>query len=515
MIPYADKIINTVRGMLLKLPFAKSPSNESSLNIPRIISGKEVLGNIKINELSYRITAINDFGETKASDEFNISVGSMLDNVNIIGSTYTQGILSKGVYNYGVTAVNENGETNILKSFEVINKGAPAPDWADNNSTVTVDGQLPAGVYFYAVTAVLDNKETDISTFLEVNVGTENSSVTIEFLAVEGANEYRVYGRNRSIPRRIGVISNHIYTGPNQVIQFKDNGTTIPTQEAPTFNQTTAGINIIWEPITGNPTKYRIYGRASKDQNELGFLAEVDGNRTSYKDQGFLSPGKAPPQINESGFTNGVGIELRWNPIANATGYRIYGRRKSYNDHGEIKEEKGLLVTINGQTNTTFTDIGILTPDLTIPYPKFDSTDGTRGFPGVVIPDGETIIIDSQTGLLSVKGGIDSFLGRSDITNAKDRDVLVYNEHRGLFVNQDLKNIIFTLITMTDGTVVPIDAKFKEYQNSLLETLNELKTYKEQITDILANIQRNKEEIERLKSVIGNPFQNDLLDNRN
>lgn len=514
MIPYADKIINTVRNMLLKLPFAKAPSNLSSLNTPRITSGKEVLGNIKINELSYRITAINEFGETKASDEFNISVGSMLDNVNIIGSTYTQGILPKGIYNYGVTAVNENGETNILNSFEIINKGAPSPDWADNNSSITIDGQLPAGVYFYALTAVIDNKETDLSTFLEVNVPNENSSITIEFLAVEGASEYRIYGRNRNLPRRIGTVSNHIYTGPNQVIQFKDNGTAIPAEEAPSFNQTTSGINIIWDPIDGNPIKYRIYGRTAKDKNDLGLIAEVDGNKTSYKDQGLISPGKAPPQTNESGFTNGVGIELRWNQVPNSTGYRIYGRGKSFNSHGEIREEKGLLVTINGQTNTTFTDTGILSPDLTTPYPKSDSTDGTRGLPGVVIPDGETIVIDSQTGLLSVKGGIDSFLGRSDITNVKDRDVLIYNEHRGLFVNQDLKDIIFTLITMTDGTVVPIDSKFKEYQTTLLETLNELKTYKDQIADILAGIKTNKEEIERIKNVIGKPFQNDLLDNR-
>ncbi len=265
MIPYSIKIQAAVKDMLINSEIAKAPRKESSLSIPSNISATITRGNIKESEVGYRITAINKYGETAASDEFSMTIGTILDNVNVINSVYTPGILTRGVYYYGVTATNESGETNVINSYYVNNPGAPA-----------------------------------------------------------------LYGRDRNMPKRIGSIPAGVYTGPDQVIEFKDNGTSIGKESAPTFNNTTAGIEIQWEAIEGNVKTYKIYGRTSPIANELRFIAEVPNNVTSYKDSGFITPTYTPPIRNTSGYSSGSGVVLKWNPVPSATGYRIYGRKKAY-----------------------------------------------------------------------------------------------------------------------------------------------------------------------------------------
>lgn len=510
MVPYANKIINTVRGMLLKLPFAKSPTNISSLTVPKNLTGTEVSGNLNLAELAYRVSAINEYGETVASPEFTLTVGKMLKPVNVIGNTYTPGILPKGVYYYGVTAVSDSGETNIVNSFKVLNIGTPPPDWADVPASVTQDGQLPAGNLFYAVTCVIAGQETDLSTFLEVNVANNNAAITLKFLPVEGVDSYRVYGRSRTIPKRIAEIPAPVYGDGTQPVVFKDIGDIIPKEDAPTFNSSKAGINIIWEPVEGNVRSYKIYGRSEVDPAELKFIWEVQGNQTNFKDDGTRIPSYTPPIKNESGYADGIGVALKWNPVPNATGYRIYGRNKSYIHSGSTVEEKGLIATIDGQANTTFVDVGTLAPDMSIPFPVTDSTDGIRGVPGVVIPDGQTLVIDPLTGILSVNGGIDSFLGRSVISNLKDQDVLIYDAKLGKFRNMELSTLIYALINITTGTVVPIDPQFTDYKTNLASTLAALKTFKDEVQDIKAQIAKNKSDIAQVKDIIGTPFAEEL-----
>ena len=512
MIPYSIKIQAAVKDMLINPEIAKAPRKESSLSIPSNISATITRGNIKESEVGYRITAINKYGETSASDEFSMTIGTILDNVNVINSVYTPGILTRGIYYYGVTATNESGETNVLNSYYVNNPGAPAPDWAVNPAIVTEDGMLPIGTYFYSIVSVIDNKETNLSNFQEVQVEKENSSVNLKFLAVEGASAYNIYGRDRNMPKRIGSIPAGVYTGPDQVIEFKDNGTSIGKESAPTFNNTTAGIEIQWEAIEGNVKTYKIYGRTSPIANELRFIAEVPNNVTSYKDSGFITPTYTPPIRNTSGYSSGSGVVLKWNPVPSATGYRIYGRKKAYeNEEQDIVEEKGYLTTIPDPSITTWTDTGVITPDLTISYPTADSTDGTKGVLGSVIPDGVTLDID-ENGLLSVKGGIDSFLGNSLITNLNDQDVLVFDYKKQKWVNFDLSDLIFTLISITDDTVVPKDEKFTAYKENLINTLNTLNTFKEDYNKLVHKVKYLENCIASIKRDIGTSFFPELQD---
>lgn len=510
MIAYANKIHRAVKDMLIHPTIAKSPTKVPSLTTPYNVSGTVTSGNIKTDEVAYRFTAINEYGETAASEEVVITVGTILDNTKIINNIYTPGILPRGVYYYGVTATNESGETDIAHSYYVNNGGTPSPSWADNPATHTEDGLLPSGAYYYAITSVVDGKETDLSSFQEVIIEPENSSVNLRFLAVEGASSYNIYGRDRNMPRRIGSINAGVYTGPNQVIEFKDNGSAIGREAAPTFNNTAAGIEIQWEPVEGNVKTYKIYGRTSPIARDLRFIAEVPANTTKYKDTGYIIPTYPAPLRNTSGYSTGAGVILKWSPVPSATGYRIYGRSKSYEDEsGQIIEKKGYLTTIMDPSITVWTDTGIIAPDMTQSYPVSDSTQGTKGVLGSVVPDGVTLSID-ESGILSVKGGIDSFLGNSVITNLKDQDVLIFDYKLQKWVNYDLSSLIFTLLSITDDTVVPKDDSFKKYKEDLINTLNIMSSFKDTFQKMEYRVKYLENCIKSIQRDIGKSFFPDL-----
>ena len=509
MIPYFKKIQAAVRAMFLNFPIAKAPTKISSLETPEIIRLQKVNGNIKDVEVGYRISAINEYGETIASEEKSIVLGTVLDTVDITKSDFCPGILPQGEYYYGITAFNDNGETNIIQSFPVRNSGVPAPIWANNPAQVSNTGLLPKGTNFYAVSTVYNNKETDLSTLQEVIVEKDKSSVTLQFLAVEGAAAYKIYGRDKGELKLLTTVEAGVYIDdPNnrQVISWVDNGNLIPSSDAPTINQTTAGVKLQWKAVDGDVKGYRIYGRTSKSPNDLQFIAEVKANVLSYKDEGINNPSYTPPKINESGSNTGCGVIIQWNKVPNSTGYKIYGRGKSIEkDNGSIIEEKGYLVTISDGATTSWNDAGVIDPDYNTSYPAADTTDGTRGVLGCVIPDGDTLEIDAR-GVLQVKGGIDSFLGRSEISNVKDQHVLVFNGEKQKWNNFDLTSLIFTLISVTDSTVIPKDKKFEEYKNDLVNTLNTINTFKDDYVALQQKVTYLEKCIETIKRDIGTSY---------
>lgn len=513
MITYSKKYRAVAANALTKQIVAKEPTNIPSLDTPTNLKGSVVSGSIKQNDVGYRVSAINEYGETIASDELKLSIGTSLNPIVPTSYRYTPGILPIGQYYYGVTATNEYGETNIIQNIYVKNNGTPAPEWSDQESTIVNGGMLPSGTYFYSITCVVSNKETITSTPKEVVVNNDNSSVILTFKAVEGASSYNIYRRsagnlsNQNIAKRIGNVKAPSYVNSQQDISFTDNGTSIGQESAPTFNSTTAGIEISWEPILDTKVKsYKIYGRTSPDVNDLKFIAEVAPTQNSFKDQGYISPTTPAPKYNTSGYSDGAGVSLTWNKVSGCTGYRIYGRdiiRVESDD--SVIEKKGLLVTISDPNLTGWIDTGIISPDYTVTPPASDSTDGTLGILGSVIPDGETLEINKK-GILSVKGGIDSFLGRSLISNVSDNHILVYNNEEQKWCNVDFKDLVFTIIAMTDGTVIPIDSKFNEFKDKIVETLNLLNSFNEQINRIETRMDSIEEKCSEINNKIGTSF---------
>lgn len=515
MIPYDKKYRATAANMLNRQVIAKAPTSISSLTTPTNLRGSVVSGSIKQNNVGYRVSAINEYGETIASDELKLSIGTSLNPIIPTSHRYTPGILPIGQYYYGVTATNEYGETNITQTIYVKNNGTPAPEWSDQEASVLSTGMLPSGTYFYSVTCVVSNKETITSTAKEVVVNSDNSSVVLTFKAVEGASSYNIYRRSvgniggqiqNTIAKRIGTIKAPSYINSQQDISYTDNGTAIGQESAPTFNATTSGIEISWEPILDAKVKtYKIYGRTSPNADDLKFIAEVPATSTSFKDQGYISPTTLAPKYNTSGYSDGAGVALTWNKVSGCTGYRIYGRDIKISESTGENERKGYLVTIADPNVTGWTDTGVISPDFSVVPPAADTTDGTRGILGSVIPDGETLEVNAS-GLLSVKGGIDSFLGRSLISNVADDHILVYNNEEQKWCNVDFKDLVFTIVTMTDGTIVPIDQKFNAFKDKIVETLNLLNSFNEQINRIEDRMNLIEEKSTKIENKIGSPF---------
>lgn len=510
---YIKKYQSVASNIGSKKIIAKPPTNIPSLETPNNINASIVKGYIKNNNVGYQISAFNEYGETVASDELSLTIGSSLECVSPLSYNYTPGILEIGHYYYGITATNEYGETNILQTIYTKNSGTPAPKWSNENHIINSNGLLPRGRYFYSVSCIVGNKETDISTEREVLIENNNSIVTIYFKSVEGASSYNIYRRSSieglnsqiSKPKKIGNVEAPVYSGDDQNVSFTDNGSSIGTDDAPSFNNTTAGIEISWIPLKNVKVKsYKIYGRTSPNSEDLRFIAEVPSNQTSYKDQGYLIPSYKSPISNTTGYSDGAGVLLKWNMIVGASGYKIYGRTSS-KDSSTV-DKKGLIATISDPKITSWVDTGLLTPNYQFNPPVSDTTDGTTGILGSVIPDGNTLEI-SPSGILSVKGGIDSFLGNSIIRNISDNHILVYNNEIQKWNNIDFKDLIFTILTMSDGTVVPIDEKFNDFKDKLVETLSLLTSINEQFISVNEKINNLSDRIDNINKKIGTSFK--------
>lgn len=515
--PYFKKIQSVVNNMILKPVIAKQPASESSLGTPTITSLVAREGFIKQNEAAYRISAINQYGETIASDEVKIAISTSLDSVRGVNGRYAPGNLERGIYYYGVTAVNDNGETTIGDIAKVSVNGVPSPIWAETTHSITLDGLIPRGRYYYTVTAVKDGKETTNSTHITVDVNQDNSSVTVNFKAVEGADGYNLYGRERGSEFKIASLTNVIFVDENQTISIKDNGSVITGQSLPSMNLTTSGVKLNWGAVNGRVKYYRIYGRTSPTSDNLRFITEVPGNVTTWIDNGLITPNGAPPTKNSTGSNEGSSIEITWEAVPNATGYRIYGREPMVQTIGTdglpiTTEEKGYLITIPNGNTTTWVDSGNIEPDFNTPPPSSDSTEGTKGVLGSVIPDGKTLVTDSN-GVLSIKGNVEKVLGNMNIVGLENNHIIVYSADTNKWVNMRPELFFTTYIaSITPDVDDPTNITLKinadsvsDVSTNLAESLASL-TQVNRVTDELKDkIALIEERLLRIENSIGMP----------
>lgn len=528
MVPYKTKIQSIVNNLKTKQTVAQSPKSDVNVTVVAPVVHEDRIitceGFIKEKEVAYCITAFDAYGESEASKEFSKVIASSIEPVKPTHYEYAPGILPIGIYHYGVTATNAYGETNIVDVLTVKNNGTPAPEWADEDSVVRDEiGLLPSGTYFYSVTSIANGKESIDSTPKEVIVDANNSSVTLKFKAVLGVTGYNIYRRsvgtfdgeiNNKVPKKIGYVGAEAQHMTGGDIEFTDNGDVIGTETVPTFNMTTAGVRISWEAVD-DATGYKIYGRESPNSDEMKLIGTVDSSTLTFVDDGMVTPGVLAPSENTTGFTNGAGVEFTWEKSENAIGYKIYGRSKT--KKGE--EKKGLLAIIDDANITGWKDTGVLSPDYQTMPPKENTTGGSKGVLGSVIPDGVTLSVNGN-GLLSVMGGIDSFLGRSEIHEIDDKHILIFNKVTQKWTNIDFASLVFTILVMaekTDGAVevtekdgkivVPISKEFNDYKSNLAEILTATGTITDDNAKIKASIKALEDKIEELNKKIGTPFK--------
>lgn len=106
------------------------------------------------------------------------------------------------------------------------------------------------------------------------------------------------------------------------------------------------GVNVNWGAVSG-ATGYKIYGRATGAELLIATVSAV----VTWLDDGSITPSGALPAEN-----NTNGLNINWVAVANAIGYKIYGRETGLEQ---------LLATVG--LVTTWADDGSVTPSGALP----------------------------------------------------------------------------------------------------------------------------------------------------
>jgi hypothetical protein len=480
-IPFYKKIKAVFESIYKRFPVAKMPNLNPSLPIPSVPEVSNTNGTLSGSSYSYRITALTEYGESLPSEREVFINSQDIMTPEIVNSSYSVGNLSSGIYNYKVTAIGENGgETLPSDAITIELKGMPCPIMDEFLYPSTTEGILIPGDYYYRVTAFTDLGETLPTTIYQatINSTTNTNNIKVRWLPVLGAIGYKIYGRSESSQSLIGIVFGESSDS------FIDDGRNIPNGELPIFNTTNAGIQINWRPVLGS-FGYRIYGR---EKDNFRLIGEVSSSIHSFVDDGNSEPTTFVPEEDTTDKKIG-GCKLKWQKVPGAIGYRVYGRT--------INSEK-LLFEVIGGNNTEFIDDGTYEEEIDITPPEVDSSSGRYGKLGMVIPDGETITI-TPNGMISVKGGIDSFLGRAILNDLSDGDIFVYDKFNLKWVNYNFKTLLSIYMTK-----LPVE--LEAYANRLTDLLNKNIELEQKLNTQTTEIELLKSNLEKLKLEVGIPL---------
>jgi len=216
--------------------------------------------------------------------------GTIVTPVNTAFSTAaTGGILPTATtFFYRVSALNQFGETLASTETSILtNATLPTPVNAAF-STATTGGSLAAGTYYYRVSAITAAGETLASTETSQVTTGSTSTVTVKWGAVTGATGYRIYGRTTGAELFIAAVG--------VVTSYTDDGSITPSGALPSSNTATTTLNTVtvkWGAVTA-ATGYKIYGRTTGAE----LLIATVGAVTSYTDTGSITPSGALPASN-------------------------------------------------------------------------------------------------------------------------------------------------------------------------------------------------------------------------
>lgn len=255
---------------------------------------------------SYKITGINASGETVGSNEKTVTtIASLAAPVLAVPTTATTGgtgLAASTTYFYKVTALNDAGQS-LGSNERSIATGAGATN-SISLSWAAVTGATGYRVYrgtaagaesiYYFVGATTTFVDQGSSANVAGTVPTTNTSSTatnanvLTWPALPGALSYRVY-------RGTAAGAENAFYAVGNVTTYTDTGaaTTAGSPPSPgTATTTTSSVALTWA-ASANATGYKIYrGTASGAENVL--VTSV-GAATSYTDVGATGTGATPP----------------------------------------------------------------------------------------------------------------------------------------------------------------------------------------------------------------------------
>lgn len=222
--------------------------------------------------------------------------GSVIDTPTGVGTTAatTGGVLAAGAtYSYRVSAINDLGETLASAAVTQAIAAALAAPVVAAPTTATTGGTLAAATYFYQVTATNALGETVGSNEVSITTTGGTSTVSLSWAAITGATGYKVYratatGGTSTSPALLATLGN--------VTGYTDTGAAVAAGAVPATNTTATATNTVtvsWTAVT-RATGYRVYGRTANGE----LLIATVGTVTSYVDAGNITPAGGLPASN-------------------------------------------------------------------------------------------------------------------------------------------------------------------------------------------------------------------------
>lgn len=292
----------------------------------------------------------------------------------------TSGSLQPATYYYRVTALLGGGESLPSPETSIV---LPTPYATPVNVAFTQGrGSLANATYFYRVSATGPSGETLAST---------ETSLAIAQLAtpvITSVTPFLVGGF------LVGATYSYRVSAINAA------GETLASANVTAIvgAGSTGRCDLLWGAVAG-ATGYKIYGRFATFELWIATVGAV----TTYTDQGTPAPLGALPSAN----TTSGGVNVNWNPVTNATGYKIYGRSTGAE----------LFIASVGAV-TTYLDNGSITPAGALP--SANSTSGGVIVNWVSIPGAEGYKVYGRTiggeQLIATVGVVTTYTDNGSVT---------------------------------------------------------------------------------------------------
>lgn len=286
LIPYEG-----TTGTKLLAAYGTTIANITGFGVPTVLSSAFIASRWQFASFDDKLALVNGFDTPQIYNGTALSamvVTPLATPVNAaFSSAATGGTLSPGTYYYRVSAMNEVGETLASTETSIVIPAALSTPVNSAFATSTTGGTLPAGTYYYRVSAINSLGRTLASTETSQVTTGSTSTVTVNWGAVTGATGYAVYGRTTGAEQFIALTTATAYT---------DTGSIAPNGALPTSNTTsttTNSITVKWSKID-NATGYKVYGRATGAE----LLIASVGTVISYVDTGSITPAGALPGAN-------------------------------------------------------------------------------------------------------------------------------------------------------------------------------------------------------------------------
>lgn len=286
-------------------------------------------------------TLLSRLTSTRATNLDNLAKQTDTPATPTFTSNY--GILPSGTYSYKITATNAWGETLASSAGQIVTSQMSTPAGL---STAGDAGTLSPNTYYYKVLAINAYGKTLLSAEVSYEL-VATGGVKVMWGAVSGATGYQIFGRSTNTWKFMAEVG--------AVTEWVDDGSITPTTASITRSGTTATVTQNGHGYV-NGQQVVVFGADQADYNGTFTITNVTANTFDYE----VANSPATPATGSVGLHPGSnttnGINVNWVSVANATGYKVYGRTAG---------NEQLLATLGGVT--TWQDTGMVTPSGALP----------------------------------------------------------------------------------------------------------------------------------------------------